>query len=158
MIMFLFCFSVKNFICFGGEQPISLWTTDPFPVRQPLCPGASSPALLAFAQRLCLDQLRSLRLDVYKESGHLPERPHWATWKRGQTCGKLPWNPNEAARVRERTQMEDDFEAFVGLSMSRLGRFLIGIMTLLVAPLSINLWCIAIQPDSRTELWRPGPE
>lgn len=35
---------------------------------------ASSPALLAFAQRLCLDQLRSLRLDVYKESGHLPER------------------------------------------------------------------------------------
>jgi hypothetical protein len=37
--------------------------------------GASSPALLAFAQRLCLDQLRSLRLDVFKESGHLPERP-----------------------------------------------------------------------------------
>lgn len=35
---------------------------------------ASSPALLAFAQRLCLGQLRSLRLDVFKESGHLPER------------------------------------------------------------------------------------
>ena len=29
---------------------------------------------MALAQRLSLDQLRSLRLDIFKESGNLPER------------------------------------------------------------------------------------
>ena len=36
--------------------------------------GASASALMALAQRLSLDQLRSLRLDIFKESGNLPER------------------------------------------------------------------------------------
>lgn len=36
--------------------------------------SASSSALLALAQRLSLDQLRSLRLDILNESGKLPER------------------------------------------------------------------------------------
>lgn len=37
--------------------------------------GAPTSALTALAQRLSLDQLRSLRLDVFKESGNLPDRP-----------------------------------------------------------------------------------
>lgn len=36
--------------------------------------SASASALMALAQRLSLDQLRSLRLDIFKESGNLPER------------------------------------------------------------------------------------
>ena len=45
---------------------------------------------MALAQRLSLDQLRSLRLDIFKESGNLPERcsakVFRSFWSRGCVC------------------------------------------------------------------------
>ena len=71
--------------------------------------GAPKSALLALAQHLSLDQLRSLRLDVFKESGNLPERQNWAQQLLEKLGGKIKlrsfkrppsgWDTSDVARL-----------------------------------------------------------